>query len=481
MNAVGDATMALALFLLIQRTGTLDYAQVFANAPGGTAATLIALGLLGGAVAKSAQIPLHTWLPDAMEGPTPVSALIHAATMVTAGVYLIVRTHPLFEQAIAVEHTGGDPRRRDARRRRPDRARPDRHQARDRLLDDVADRLHVRRRRDRRVRERDVPPDDARLLQGAALPRGRHPDPRARRRAGHPPARRRGHARAVHEARLPRRLARARRHPAVLGLLLEGPDPRGRRSTPAGSATSSSRSASSARSSPASTPSGSSSSSSAASRRRGRASTSTATAAGRGRSRCSPTVGVLAVLAVIGGWIQFAPFWTPVSDWLAPVAEPLVEPSGMQELLASVLAVGLGLAGMAVAWLTYATGRIKVPALASVRRDARAQALVRRALRRRLLPPGRRARARARPRRRAAGDRRLAARRSASARTRRGRARRGCRPGSSARTCSRSRARSRSWSSSSCRCGDAVSWQTTTLILLPFAGALAIWLLPLSR
>src|SRR5215204_3372587 len=104
MNAVGDATMALALFLLIQRTGTLDYGQVFANAPGGTAATLIALGLLGGAVAKSAQIPLHTWLPDAMEGPTPVSALIHAATMVTAGVYLIVRAHPIFELAPSISN-----------------------------------------------------------------------------------------------------------------------------------------------------------------------------------------------------------------------------------------------------------------------------------------------------------------------------------------------------------------------------------------
>jgi NADH-quinone oxidoreductase subunit L len=104
MNAFGDATMALALFLLIQHTGRLDYGSVFSASPhGGAVANLIALGLLGGAVAKSAQIPLHTWLPDAMEGPTPVSALIHAATMVTAGVYLIVRTHPLFENAYVVE------------------------------------------------------------------------------------------------------------------------------------------------------------------------------------------------------------------------------------------------------------------------------------------------------------------------------------------------------------------------------------------
>ena len=104
MNAFGDATMVLALFLLIQHTGQLDFYGVFAAAPhGGTVANLIALGLLGGAVAKSAQIPLHTWLPDAMEGPTPVSALIHAATMVTAGVYLIVRTHTLFEYAPKVE------------------------------------------------------------------------------------------------------------------------------------------------------------------------------------------------------------------------------------------------------------------------------------------------------------------------------------------------------------------------------------------
>jgi len=101
MNAVGDATMALALFLLIQKTGSLNYEIVFfqANSLSSWTANLVALGLLGGAVAKSAQLPLQTWLPDAMEGPTPVSALIHAATMVTAGVYLIVRTNPLFEAA----------------------------------------------------------------------------------------------------------------------------------------------------------------------------------------------------------------------------------------------------------------------------------------------------------------------------------------------------------------------------------------------
>jgi NADH-quinone oxidoreductase subunit L len=89
MNAVGDATIALALFLLILHTGSLDFGSLIAiSTSSSLVINLVALGLLGGAVAKSAQIPLHTWLPDAMEGPTPVSALIHAATMVTAGVYL---------------------------------------------------------------------------------------------------------------------------------------------------------------------------------------------------------------------------------------------------------------------------------------------------------------------------------------------------------------------------------------------------------
>ncbi len=106
MNAIGDATLALGLVLLIWETGTLEYLGVFedVDSMSSTTVNLVALGLLGGAVAKSAQIPLHTWLPDAMEGPTPVSALIHAATMVTAGVYLLVRASPIFEAAPDVQH-----------------------------------------------------------------------------------------------------------------------------------------------------------------------------------------------------------------------------------------------------------------------------------------------------------------------------------------------------------------------------------------
>jgi NADH-quinone oxidoreductase subunit L len=104
MNAFGDATMALAFFVLIFQTGTLDFQRAFDGSSelSQTLVNLVALGLLGGAVAKSAQVPLQTWLPDAMEGPTPVSALIHAATMVTAGVYLIVRAHPIFELAPSI-------------------------------------------------------------------------------------------------------------------------------------------------------------------------------------------------------------------------------------------------------------------------------------------------------------------------------------------------------------------------------------------
>ncbi len=96
-NRVGDVGLLLAMFLLFSRTGTLTYVGVFAHVGSlsPTVATLVVLALLLAATGKSAQIPLFNWLPDAMEGPTPVSALIHAATMVTAGVYLLVRMSPV--------------------------------------------------------------------------------------------------------------------------------------------------------------------------------------------------------------------------------------------------------------------------------------------------------------------------------------------------------------------------------------------------
>jgi NADH-quinone oxidoreductase subunit L len=101
VNRVGDCGFALGVMLLWTTVGTLEYGEVFQKAPTlavGTA-TAISLLLFMGACGKSAQLPLHTWLPDAMEGPTPVSALIHAATMVTAGVYLVARAHALFERS----------------------------------------------------------------------------------------------------------------------------------------------------------------------------------------------------------------------------------------------------------------------------------------------------------------------------------------------------------------------------------------------
>jgi NADH-quinone oxidoreductase subunit L len=99
VTRIGDTAMLIGIFLIFSTTGSVRFEDVF-GAAGGLAsgtATAVALLLFAGAVGKSAQVPLHVWLPDAMEGPTPVSALIHAATMVTAGVYLVVRTHAIFE------------------------------------------------------------------------------------------------------------------------------------------------------------------------------------------------------------------------------------------------------------------------------------------------------------------------------------------------------------------------------------------------
>jgi len=106
VNRIGDFGFLLGMFFVFAFTGSLNYERVFATAPhvfaaGSAAITIATLLLFLGATGKSAQIPLYTWLPDAMEGPTPVSALIHAATMVTAGVYMVARTHVLFQLAPA--------------------------------------------------------------------------------------------------------------------------------------------------------------------------------------------------------------------------------------------------------------------------------------------------------------------------------------------------------------------------------------------
>ena len=101
MNRIGDLGFLIAIFAMVGQFGSVSFAEVFQQAPSATTGFMTALTLLLflGATGKSAQIPLYTWLPDAMAGPTPVSALIHAATMVTAGVYMIARSHVLFNLA----------------------------------------------------------------------------------------------------------------------------------------------------------------------------------------------------------------------------------------------------------------------------------------------------------------------------------------------------------------------------------------------
>lgn len=109
MNVIGDWGIMVAIFMMFHLFGGVDYQTVFSKAHtlpyNGQLITVMGLLLLIGAVAKSAQLPLYTWLPDAMEGPTPVSALIHAATMVTAGVYLVARSYPIYQQSPIALHT----------------------------------------------------------------------------------------------------------------------------------------------------------------------------------------------------------------------------------------------------------------------------------------------------------------------------------------------------------------------------------------
>jgi len=103
VNRIGDFGFSLAMFYMFRNFGSLDFATVFQRAPGASEAVLTTIGLLLllGACGKSAQLPLYVWLPDAMAGPTPVSALIHAATMVTAGVYMCARSFPIYVHAPA--------------------------------------------------------------------------------------------------------------------------------------------------------------------------------------------------------------------------------------------------------------------------------------------------------------------------------------------------------------------------------------------
>ena len=160
INRIGDFGFLVAMFFIWRELGTLNFAEVAEQAPPGAArsaaasVTAITLFLFLGCAGKSAQIPLYTWLPDAMAGPTPVSALIHAATMVTAGVYLVARTNVLFALAPTSSTGRGRDRRADGALRRHDRPPAVRHQEGAGLLHGLAAGLHVPRRGDRRLRRR---------------------------------------------------------------------------------------------------------------------------------------------------------------------------------------------------------------------------------------------------------------------------------------------------------------------------------------
>ena len=199
VNRVGDFGFSLGIFAVFYLTGAIDFDTIFAQAPAlagksfhflswdVNALTAVCLLLFMGAMGKSAQFLLHTWLPDAMEGPTPVSALIHAATMVTAGVFMVARLSPLFSLSpgrLGLRHLH---RRDDLHVRGDHRSRAERHQAHRRLFDLLAARLHVRRHGGGRLFGRHVSSVYPRLLQGAALPRLGLGDPGDASRAGHPP------------------------------------------------------------------------------------------------------------------------------------------------------------------------------------------------------------------------------------------------------------------------------------------------------
>jgi NADH-quinone oxidoreductase subunit L len=385
MNAIGDATMALAFFLLIQHRQSLNFPDAFAVGPGhGWLVNLVALGLLGGAIAKSAQIPLQTWLPDAMEGPTPVSALIHAATMVTAGVYLIVRTHAVFEQAprvlelaaglgagtllmaglIALVQT-------DIKKVIAYSTMSQigymfvgaglgaygsamfhlmTHAFFKALLFLAAGLVIHALAGEQDIRKmggvgRLMPVTKITFLIGSlAL-------------VGVPPFSGFFSKDSIIAASLSRGWYGAILFAvALIGTFLTGlyafrlylivfpgePSPFVREHLMRGSHAAGMEGAHAT----------------------GESAHEVHEHRGEGPFSMTAPVIVLAVLAVVGGWIQFAPLWHPVSDWLDPVAPPLAVPSNTQEAIASLFAVLLGLAGIGVAWLIYGAKRWRVPKLA---------------------------------------------------------------------------------------------------------------------
>jgi NADH-quinone oxidoreductase subunit L len=365
MNAIGDATMALSFFVLILHAHSLSFADAFAVHLSPTAMTFVALGLLGGAAAKSAQIPLHTWLPDAMEGPTPVSALIHAATMVTAGVYLIARTHPIFEQARTVELVAA---------------------GMGALTLLVAGLIALVQVDIKRVIAYSTMSQIGYMFLGAGIGTYANGMFHLMTHAFFKALLFMAAGIVIHalsgEQDIRNMRGIGRRMPwtkwAFLAgsLALVGVPPFG-----------------------------------------GFFSKDAILAAAlhahwygvilwvaglvgtfltglytfrlyfivfAGEPKAEPhlhngreapltmlvPVGILAVLAAVGGWIQFAPFWHPLTNWLEPVAHTLAiaEPHGWQEALSSVLAVALGLAGMGVAWAVYSDGRLTVPRLPALQR-----------------------------------------------------------------------------------------------------------------